>query len=70
MDEVTAERIRHLEIEQVRLQSDVESLKNENSRLESEVKNLKSGIGRGLWILGGGFITSFVAWVVGGGLAK
>lgn len=43
-----------------------EKIKN----LEDKVKGLSGGIARGLWILGGGFISAFVAWIVGGGLAR
>lgn len=38
----------------------------ENTKKKQE--NLNSGINRGLWILGGGFIAAIVAWVTGGGL--
>lgn len=38
--------------------------------LEGKVNNMSSGIGRALWIIGGGFISAMVAWVVGGGLDK
>lgn len=36
--------------------------------LTKKIDNLNSGINRGLWIIGGGFITSIVAWIVSGGL--
>lgn len=41
-----------------------------STALEKKLDNLSTGIGRGLWILGGGFLTSITAWIVGGGLGK
>jgi hypothetical protein len=38
----------------------------ENTKKKQE--NLNSGINRGLWILGGGFIAAIVTWITGGGL--
>jgi len=35
-----------------------------------DIDAMKSGIGRGLWIIGGGFISSVVAWIAGGGLGR
>ena len=40
------------------------------STLETKVDSMNSGINRGLWLLGGGFISSVVAWIIGGGLVK
>jgi hypothetical protein len=31
---------------------------------------LQTGIGRVIWMIGGGIIAAITAWVVGGGLAK
>lgn len=41
---------------------------NRITQLEENYKNLKGGINRGLWILGGGFISAFVMWITNGGM--
>ena len=61
-DELGA-RLRALEMENALLRQQVQ-------QLVAKVDNLNSGIGRGLWILGGGFIMSFGTWLLGGGLIK
>lgn len=55
------ERIRKLETQCALLQ---QSLDNQQKKLD----NLSSGINRGLWIIGGGFIAAAVSWVVKGGM--
>lgn len=62
-EEQVAERLRTLEKDNALLQQEV-------SHINRKVDTLNSGIGRGLWILGGGFIAAFVAWVIDGGLSK
>ena len=61
-DELGA-RLRTLETENALLRQQV-------LQLVDKVDNLNSGIGRGLWILGGGFIMAFGTWLIGGGLIK
>jgi hypothetical protein len=61
-DEQVNDRLRALELENALLAQEVK-------QLHSELNNLKGGIGRGLWILGGGFIASVVSWVSRGGLS-
>ena len=61
-DQVT-ERLRLIELQNALLAQEV-------ARLNKEITNLSSGIGRGLWLIGGGFLASLVAWVVNGGLVK
>ena len=58
-----ANRLRLLELENALLRQQVQ-------QLVDKVDNLHSGIGRGLWILGGGFIMAFGTWLIGGGLIK
>lgn len=57
------ERLRHLEKDLAVTQSQLEALQKRQD-------NLSGGINRGLWILGGGFITAAVSWIVSGGLIK
>lgn len=64
------EAVHELALKLVKLEAELEASKLTTERLEREIANLKSGIGRGLWILGGGFLTSLVAWVAGGGLVR
>ena len=61
-DEQINERLRILELENALLAQEVK-------QLHSELNNLKGGIGRGLWILGGGFLASVVSWISRGGLS-
>lgn len=61
-DEVELERLRKLEV-QFALMS--QTLEQQQKKLD----NLNSGINRGLWIIGGGFIAAAVSWVTKGGLS-
>lgn len=36
------------------------------ANVEATVSKFSGGINRGLWLIGGGFITAFVAWVADG----
>jgi hypothetical protein len=54
-------RVRLLENENIKLQAEI-------TGLEKDLKGLQSGIGRGLWLLGGGFIAAFVSWIAKGGM--
>lgn len=38
--------------------------------LIEKLDNFNSGVNRGLWLVGGGFIVAFVSWVTGGGLGE
>ena len=58
-----ASRLRLLEVENALLRQQV-------TQLTGKVDNLSSGIGRGLWILGGGFIMAFGTWIMNGGFLK
>lgn len=55
------ERIQKLEIEVALLKQELETEKSRN-------ENMRGGVNRGLWIVGGGFISSFVYWIVSGGM--
>lgn len=52
------------------LSDEVLALKIRNDSLQKKLDNLSAGIGRGLWILGGGFLSAIAAWIAGGGLGK
>jgi hypothetical protein len=58
-----ASRLRLLEVENALLRQQV-------LQLIGKVDNLSGGIGRGLWILGGGFIMAFGTWIMNGGFLK
>jgi len=62
-EDQVAERLRQIELHNALLSQEV-------AQLHVEMNKLSSGIGRALWLIGGGFIASFVAWVVNGGLIK
>ena len=62
-EDQVAERLRTIELQNALLTQEV-------AQLHQEIDKLNSGIGRGLWLIGGGFIAAFVAWVVNGGLTK
>jgi hypothetical protein len=49
---------------------DVAKLITIQGQLIAKLDNFSSGINRGLWIIGGGFITAFITWIVGGGLDR
>lgn len=54
-------RVRSLEGKVILLQEKVENLEN-------KVESLNSGISRGLWIIGGGFLAAIVTWITRGGI--
>ena len=62
-EDQVAERLRNIELQNALLTQEV-------AQLHQEIDKLSSGIGRGLWLIGGGFIAAFVAWIVNGGLIK
>ena len=62
-EDKVAERLRNIELQNALLTQEV-------AQLHQEIDKLNSGIGRGLWLIGGGFIAAFVAWIVNGGLIK
>lgn len=49
------------------LEKDFAVLKSQYETQSKELNNLKGGVSRGLWIIGGGFITAAVSWIVAGG---
>ncbi len=62
-EEQIAERLRTLETDNALLLQQVK-------QLEKNLDSLSSGINRGLWIIGGGFIAAIVSWIIGGGLSN
>ena len=62
-EDQVAERLRLIELQNALLTQEV-------AQLHQDIDKLNSGIGRGLWLIGGGFIASIVAWIVNGGLIK
>jgi len=62
-EDQVAERLRIIELQNALLTQEV-------AQMHQEIDKLNSGIGRGLWLIGGGFIASFVAWIVNGGFIK
>ena len=57
------ERLRTIELNNALLAQEV-------AQLHQDIDALNSGVGRGLWIIGGGFIAAFEGWIVSGGMAK
>ena len=55
------ERIRKLETQCALMSQTID-------QQQKKLDNLSSGINRGLWIIGGGFIAAAVSWVVKGGM--
>lgn len=75
MSDVT--RIRDLENELSQTKADLSAVKTElaitQTQLTQVTKNqdkYQSGVNRGLWVIGGGFISAIVAWIVQGGLSS
>lgn len=62
------ERTRAIVSEIAQLKMDLALERQKVESLQKKVDNLSTGIGRGLWILGGGFISAFVLWVTNGGM--
>lgn len=49
---------------------EIQALEMDLSQAKEDIKSLKSGIARGLWIIGGGFMSSVVAWIAAGGMSN
>ena len=60
MTEDTLKRLRDLE-------KTVAVLQANNTTLGDKLNNLSGGINRGLWMIGGGFISVLVTWLMTGG---
>lgn len=48
----------------------IQALEMDLAQARDDIKSLRSGIGRGLWIIGGGFMSSIVAWIAAGGMSN
>ena len=70
MSEDLQNQVRELRQELNSIKMDLALEVQRSTALEKKLDNLSTGIGRGLWILGGGFLTSITAWIAGGGLGK
>lgn len=71
------DRIKALEEHTAEFRKEITELKIELAKITSrqdaileKVDKYSSGINRGLWLLGGGFILSLVNWVMGGGIGQ
>lgn len=63
------EKIELLEKEIAELKTELAILNIKQQQLIQKLDGFTSGVNRGLWILGGGFLTAVVVWVTGGGLS-
>ena len=68
--EAQDEKIKELSDKQIELRLEMAKLITVQGQLITKLDNFSSGINRGLWIIGGGFISSFILWIVGGGLSR
>lgn len=59
-----------LEIQAVQFRAEVKLLRHELTETRETLASLNKVLGRLAWIITGGFISSIVAWIVGGGLVK
>lgn len=60
--------LRELEKQLVSQNLKIALLEQNFARQTKELDSLKAGINRGLWIIGGGFLSGLGAWVMSGGL--
>jgi uncharacterized coiled-coil protein SlyX len=68
--EAQDEKIKELSDRQIELRLEMAKLITIQGQLIAKLDNFSSGINRGLWIIGGGFISAFITWIVGGGLVR
>jgi uncharacterized coiled-coil protein SlyX len=68
--EAQDEKIKELSDRQIELRLEMTKLITIQGQLIAKLDNFSSGINRGLWIIGGGFISAFITWIVGGGLDR
>ena len=68
--EAQDEKIKELSDKQIELRLEMAKLITVQGQLITKLDNFSSGINRGLWIIGGGFISSFILWIAGGGLSR
>lgn len=62
--------IDRLSCENVELKIQIATLLVKIDTLSKTIEGFSTGINKGLWILGGGFLTAIVAFVTGGGLLR
>jgi len=61
-------RVRSLEKTNSDLNTEIQVMKNDLAYIKSTLESWNSGIGKFIFILGGGLLSALVAWIVGGGL--
>lgn len=64
------QRLRTIERENTQLRSEIVLLRAELQHLAKSVDSLNAILAKIAWLFAGGFAVSFVAFVVGGGLAN
>ena len=64
MDNDLLERLRKLEQNEAVLHTEVEHLKEENAQLKEDIRDLKSGIGKGLWLVGSSVIGTTIGLAI------
>lgn len=60
----------HLQRELVELRLELAKIAIRQETILERLDKYSGGINRGLWILGGGVLVSFVSWITGGGLER
>lgn len=69
MNEGLEAKLEELVKQNYTLATEVKILTKELESLTKRVDNFSSGINRGLWIIGGGFLSALVLWIQNGGLS-
>lgn len=52
------------------LETQVQLLRQKEEVMEKDIQFIKTGLGRVLWVLGGGVVSAVLTWIAGGGLDK
>lgn len=68
MAEDLEDRVRSLEKENSDLKSDIKLMQRDVSHIKESVDRWNTGLGRIVFIIGGGVLSAIVAWILRGGL--
>ena len=69
-DSVMEERLRQMDKEIAEIKTNIAVMQVSLTMVRESLDSLNSNLAKILWIIGGGFLTALVGWVVSGQLTK
>ena len=69
-DSVMEERLRLMDREIAEIKTNIAVMQVSLTMVKTSLDNLNDNLSKILWIIGGGFLTALVGWIVSGQLTK